>query len=263
MAPKRTGTILARSAVKRTKDPSKALKREQKRLEEREDEKVWWDRVERFAGKLLEPRVLASIGGGVLGAIAFNPVRFDLLHSELVDRQTVYDPRGIKDQIGYQKCVQKCISDYQGQQWPLIVCIAGCQVKFGAEAILGERQWWDLEFRVLCNLHSIVPNLSIDAGGVTVDLPWPLPDFTTPGIHWSLRETLAFNFRMVAPAQFQPVDSDPNIALNRAIEGAKQGIRQKLVLIGAAGGFAGTLTLPEILKGVGEVLRGVGEIVPG
>ena len=64
MAPKRTGTILVRSTVKRTKDPSKALKREEKGLEEREGEKARGGRVEPFAGQLLGAGVPGGLGGG-------------------------------------------------------------------------------------------------------------------------------------------------------------------------------------------------------
>ena len=85
MAPKRTGTALARSAVKRTKDPSKALKREQKRLEEREDEKVWWDRVERLGGRFFDlaqeavrnPELTRAAGGALAGIGAFYPTFFN------------------------------------------------------------------------------------------------------------------------------------------------------------------------------------------
>ena len=259
MAPKRTGTILARSAVKRPKDPSKAAKREQKRLEEREDEKAWWDRVERFAGKLLEPRVLASIGGGVLGYLAFTPVRFDTLRAfQYKEQEEVYGP----DREGYAACVKWVYENVEDEK-ERKRNIKGC-VDYWLDPLRlrGHNQFWQIEFRILCYMHSVLPDLTLDTTNWSLKIPI-IGEVDFPDFYWSLRDTLAFNVRINAPPEFIGVGQKEGTALEKAKAKLIKDITLKLQIVGTAGGFAGTLTLPEILKGVGEVLRGVGEIVPG
>jgi hypothetical protein len=249
--------------VKKAPEPAKLAKREQKRLEERQDTKEFWDRMERLGGKLVDGlvKVGPAVAGGVLGYIAFTPTDFTILHADLVAYENYYGPP-----LPGGGCEAHCYAEFnkggKSFDW-LLQCLEDCGDP-PAPIVIGVTQTWRFELRILCYVHTLVPNLVVDVKPATLDLPWPLPDISTPGIYWSLRETLAFNIRLTADPEVQLVD-DPiaDRARQAAFAKVKSEVRGKLVLAGALGGFAGTLTLPAMLQGVGEVLKGIGEIVPG
>lgn len=220
-------------------------------------------------GKVLsDHRIMSSIAGGALGFITFTPIRFDYHTSDELSRaktETVTDPG---DPVKQANCEWRC-RNLPGVP-DVDKCIAECARLYGPRVLSGGGYTirWRLGARVLCNLHSIVPNFVIDVQAQHVDLPWPLPDFDTPGVHWSLRETLAFDIPrdVTAFGAFGPLGTDAE-AVENSLTAAKsmfeRDIRLTLQIAGAAGGFAGTMTLPEIMKGVGEILKGVGEMIPG
>src|SRR3990167_3327074 len=183
MAPKRTGTILARSTAKRPKDPSKAAKREQKRLEEREDEKAWWDRVERVVGKLVSPEALKVYAGGVAGGVAFYPQMFEVVDDKSLvsgfpttERKREGIP-GHQDADVLRECLRGCEALPPGARE---ACRVHCHNAYNGRWVEtdvpgGWEAFWDLRYRILVNAHVFVPDVQIDipqllGGGELFDL---------------------------------------------------------------------------------------------
>ena len=80
----RKGPKAASAAPKKPKDPSKAEKRERMRLEDRQDEKEMWDRVERFGHAILDalkqPTVLRGVVGAAAGAGFMYPTEVEVVY---------------------------------------------------------------------------------------------------------------------------------------------------------------------------------------
>jgi len=274
MPRQRTGT--ASAAPKRPRSPKDPAKAEKLRLEAREDDKALWDRVERLGGKMMDAivKVGPALAGAGLGYVAFTPFRFDNYKSDELLRTLTFGATsrlwtpGHGDYDRYKLCLFDC-RHFGGDP---ITCPKKCRDAYEGfwtetEGIVGFTITWRLSMKVYCYLHTLAPNLVVDIKAGALDLPWPLPDINTPGIYWSLRETLAFDLSrdITVFTKGDPV-GDPGLigqSQDTARRLAEKDVTRLLQLAGALGGFTGTLTLPEILKGVGDILKGVGEIVPG
>jgi hypothetical protein len=267
MARKATETALAAppTTVDMYRIEAKLTKAQRRRVnEEREraDSKEWWDRAERVGMAVLDKAAL-SIAGAILGYVTFLPTRFDFYQGHTLQEIPLRGPQFSHDEIRAEYAACQSTADTPERK---AECERRRAAMSAATVVIGYRTQWRIFARVYVNLHTLVPNLVVDIQSQRVDLPWPLPDFDTPSIYWSLRETLAFDLSRDVWSEWRDtVDGGmyAEVSRRKAEEVCRRIVTRDLALMGAAGGFTGVLTLPEILKSVGEVLKGIGEIVPG
>ena len=240
---------------------SRAEKRVERKQMALQEEREWWDRAERLAGKVIESGGLTILTGAVAGYLALIPTSIEVVQRDLRSFQTVYGPSTGRNKSA---CESQCYNEFdrggKSFDW-LLQCLADCGDPV-PPVVVGVRQTWWLKLRVFVNMHMLVPDFRMDMPGWKN--PWTGEVIVQP-TDFDLRRTLAFYIEWIG-TDLQLVPEEAEAALKRIAARADARIRWQFPLFGAMAGANADLFVKIFTGGMaalGEMLKGVGEIVPG